>query len=338
MQQIAVNIVRFNHSLVLIQNCIQSVLNQQLDGFTVTLTENGSSDSIKETILSLFGGDSRFSYVDNGTNLGFAGAHNRFIAESDAYVLLPLNPDTVMAPDYLFNLLEVFADPKVGAATGKMMKFELSADGSRVLDGTGIVMSRGRRAGERGQLQVDKQQFDKLHRVFGVSATASAYRKSALEGVRINDNEYFDEDFFAYWEDVDLSWRLQLAGYEAAYVPQAVIYHSRVAGQSKNGYRRPLEFIRHHSQFPRSILQRNWTNQLFCIIKNDFGRSFWRDFPFIVSRQLFMLCYIALFETRTLAAIPDLFRMLPKMLDKRKLIQAKRVIDSNEIGKWFLEK
>jgi GT2 family glycosyltransferase len=338
MQRIAIHVVRFNHPLALIQNCIQSVLNQQFDGFTLTLTENGSGDSIKDPILSLFGGDPRFSYVDNGTNLGFAGAHNRFIAKSNADVLLPLNPDTVMAPGYLANLLEAFADPKVGAATGKMVKFELSADGSRVLDGTGIEMSRGRRARERGQLQVDKQQFDKSRRVFGVSATASAYRRSALEAVRIYDSEYFDEDFFAYWEDVDLAWRLRLAGYESAHVSEAVIYHSRVAGQSKNGYRSPLEFIRHHSRFPQSILRRSWTNQLFCIIKNDFGWSFWRDFPFIVSRQLFMLCYIALFETRTLAAAPDLFRMLPKMLKKRKLIQAKRVIGSKEIGKWFLEK
>jgi GT2 family glycosyltransferase len=197
-------------------------------------------------------------------------------------------------------------------------------------------MSRGRRGRERGQNQLDTGQFDGSRRIFGVSGTAPAYRKSALDKVRIGDQEYFDEDFFAYWEDLDLSWRLRLAGFECVYVPEAVIYHSRLAGQSKGGYRRPAEFIRHHKKLPTSIVRWNWKNQLFCIIKSDFGWSFWRDAPFIVSRQILMLGYILVFEPRTLGAAPEFFRSLPKMLEKRKLIKSKREIRSKEIGQWFV--
>jgi GT2 family glycosyltransferase len=336
--QIAINIVRYNHPITLMQTCIEAVLAQELCEYTVTLTENGSSDSVERTISALFGNNPKFNYADNRTNLGFAGAHNRFIARSPADIMLPLNPDTIMTPGYLQSLVSAFEDPKVGAATGKMLKLESSPDGSRLLDGTGIIMSKGRRGRERGQNEADKKQFDSSPHVFGVSGTASAYRKSALEAVRIWEHEYFDEDFFAYWEDLDLSWRLRLAGYEAIYVPDAVIYHLRIAGQSKSGYRRPLEFIKHHRKFPLSILRWNWKNQLFCIVKNDFGWSFWRDCPFIVARQILMLCYITVFEPQTLGAIPDFFRLLPKMLRKRKLIQDKRTVSSKEIGKWFVEK
>lgn len=336
--RMAVNVVRYNQSLSLIVNCIEAALAQDVDGYTVTLAENGSRDSVEAAVLSFFGDNPRFKYVDNGANLGFAGAHNLFFSQADADILLALNPDTIMTPGYLRALASAFEDPRVGAATGKMVKLERLADGSHVLDGTGIVVSRWRRGRERGQHEADEKQYDASRRVFGVSGTAAAYRKSALDKVRIGEREYFDEDFFAYWEDLDLSWRLRLAGYECVYVPEAVIYHSRAAGQSKSGYRRPVEFIKHHRQFPVCILRWNWRNQLFCIIKNDFGWSFWRDCPLILGRQLLMLCYIVVFEPRTLGAVPDFARLLPKMLRKRRLIMGKRVIDSKQIGKWFVAK
>jgi GT2 family glycosyltransferase len=336
MHTVAVHIVRYNHSLAMVRDCVRSVLGQTLDSYTVTITDNGSNDSIEADLFSSLGDNSRVCYQDNATNLGFAGAHNRFILHSTADIVVPLNPDTVMTPGYLASLVSVFDDPGVGAATGKMLKPQPSADGSPILDGTGIVMSRGRRGRERGQNQVDRGQFDRSLRVFGVSGTASAYRKSALDKVRVGENEYFDEDFFAYWEDLDLSWRLRLAGFECVYVPEAVIYHSRLAGQSKNGYRNPVEFIKHHKKLPTSIVRWNWKNQLFCIIKSDFGWSFWRDSPFIICRQMLMLCYIVVFEPRTLGAAQDLFRSLPKMFQKRRLIKTRRQMNSKEIGQWFV--
>ncbi|HLX85569.1 MAG TPA: glycosyltransferase family 2 protein [Terriglobales bacterium] len=337
MQTVAVNIVRYNHRLAELQECIRSVLAQEMESFTVTVTENGSGDTIKDELFTLFGDAPRFRYEDNGANLGFSGAQNRFILHAEADIVVPLNPDTIMTPGYLQALTSVFADARVGAATGKMLRPPESKDGSPILDGTGIVMSRGRRGRERGQSQPDTGQFDNSRRVFGVSGTASAYRKSALDHVRIGEHEYFDEDFFAYWEDLDLSWRLRLAGYECVYVPEAVIYHSRLARQSKHGYRRPVEFIRHHKKLPGRIVRLNWKNQLFCIIKSDFGWSFWRDCPFIICRQIFMLAYIVVFEPRTLGAAADLIRGFPKMLQKRRVIRGMRNVNSKEIGQWFLQ-
>lgn len=333
---VAVNIVRYNHPWGVIRDCINSVLAQDVDGLSVTLMENGSADSIEKEIGPLLDQQPRLKYENNGKNLGFAGAHNLFIARSAAVIVVPLNPDTVMTPGYLRFLTESFVDPRVGAATGKMVRPQHSDDGLPILDGTGIVMSKARRGRERGQNEIDRNQFDSSLYVFGVSGTASAYRKSALEKVRLGEHEYFDEDFFAYWEDLDLSWRLRLAGFECLYVPQAVIYHSRVAGQSKGGYRRPIEFIRHHRKLPERIRRWNWKNQLFCIVKNDFGPGFWRSCLSVTGRQLLMFGYIIAFEPGTLGAVPDLFRLLPKMLEKRKAIMRMRVVDSEEIAKWFV--
>jgi GT2 family glycosyltransferase len=338
MLKIGVHIVRYNQPLDMLIDCIEAAIAQDYPNFTVRLTENGSRDSVEEAIRRRFEGNSKFEFFDNGENLGFAGAHNKYFAETDAQLVMPLNPDAIMQYGFLTELASVFLDPKIAAAEGKMLKPNLSADGKHVLDGTGIVISRTRRARERGQLEVDHGQFDTHTRVFGVSGTAPLYRKSALDAIKLFDREYFDEDFFAYWEDLDLSWRFRLAGFECVYVPRALVLHERVGGQSRHGYKRPLEFMKHHRKFSTRIRRFNWRNHLFTIIKNDFGSSFWSGFPFILARESAMLVYITFFETSTLGEIPNFCRLLPRMLRKRAMIQRNRKISSEAIGVWFKQK
>jgi GT2 family glycosyltransferase len=337
MHKIAINLVRYNQPENLITECLTAALAQDHPDFTIQLTENGSTDSIEAGIMKRFGNDHRFKYVDNGKNLGFAGAHNKFFAESDAELVMPLNPDAIMQSGFLSALAKAFVHPNIAAAEGKMLKPTPAENGNPILDGTGIVVSRTRRARERGQLHEDHGQYDILTRVFGVSGTVPLYRKSALDAVKMFNDEYFDEDFFMYWEDFDLSWRLRLAGFECAYVPSAVVFHERVGGQTKQGYKRPFAFAKHHRKFAKHILRYNWRNHLFAIIKNDFGSSLWRDVPFIVGREIAMLGYIIVFEPSTLAAFPGFFRLLPQMLKKRAIIQRNRKVTSEEIGKWFLQ-
>jgi GT2 family glycosyltransferase len=332
---VAINIVRYNQEFELLERCIRAALDQDFDDYTVTLTENGSADSIESAILAQFGNHSRFRYADNGANLGFSGAHNVFFRNSRAEFAIPLNPDTVMPRNYLSRLLKAFDDPLVAAAEGKMLKPDPLPDGSWMLDGTGMTISRTRRVYERGQLEIDRQQYDMDTDVFGVSGTAAAYRMSALERVKFSEAEYFDEDFFTYWEDLDLSWRLRLAGYTCVYVPDAVIFHARFAGQSEHGFRRPRAFARHLRSLPPRVLRWDWRNHIFAIIKNDFGWNLFRDLPFILTRELLLFCCLIVVEPRLVGAVPELVRLLPRILQKRKLIQQGRIVTSKEMKKWF---
>jgi GT2 family glycosyltransferase len=332
---VAINVVRYNQDYPSIQKCIRAALDQDFDDCTVTLTENGSTDSIKGQILAEFGSHPKFCYVDNGTNLGFSGAHNRFFFLADARFVMPLNPDTELARDYLRHLIGAFENPAVAAAEGKMLKPTLCQPGPRILDGTGMVISRARKARERGHLEVDHGQYDDKTDVFGVSGTAAIYRKSALEQIKHSTHEYFDQDFFTYWEDLDISWRLQLAGFKCSFVPGAVVYHSRFAGQSRHGFRRPLEFLRHTRTIPTRILCWDWRNHLFAIIKNEFGWSFWRDVPFIFTRETLLFAYLTVCEPRVLRGIPTFLRLLPRILKKRRMVQRTRQVTSAEMSRWF---
>lgn len=335
MPLLAINIVRYNQEFALLECSLQAALQQDLSDFEVVLTENGSADSIKDQLLRRFGANPRFRYAETGTNRGFSGGHNHFIHASDAEFVLPLNPDTELTPAYARNVLAAFLDPEVAAAEGKMLKPNPLPDGTAVLDGTGMSISRTRRAGERGQLQPDRGQFDQSTDVFGVSATAAIYRKSALERVKHGKSEYFDEDLFTYWEDLDLAWRLRLGGYSCRYVPHAVVYHSRSANQSKDGIVHIQSFVKNTRSLSLRVAQWDWRNHLLTIVKNDFGASLFRDLPRIVTRELALLLYFLAVRPRVLLAIPELLRMLPRILLKRRLVQNSRVVSSKDMGRWF---
>jgi GT2 family glycosyltransferase len=337
MVKIAINLLRWSNPWDEIERCIAAVLNSSFQDFELTYTENphGTIPSLMDEVKEHFGHDSRLRTARNDSNLGYAGAHNRFFAEKHNELLMVLNPDAIVDPFFLENIIRPFSDTKVGAVTGKMLKPQISSDEERILDGTGIEIYRTRRARERGQLEPDRGQYDDSLIVFGVSGTAAVYRKSSLEAVRIEEAEYFDPDFFAYWEDFDLSWRLRLYGFECVYVPEAIVEHSRAVGSSPVGLYRFGTFVKHHKSFPLWVRQWSWQNHLFAIIKNDFGWCFYRDLPQMIAREIAILVFIVLFMPDTLAALPKAARLLSRMLQKRALIQSARTIDSSSICRFF---
>ncbi len=337
MTKISINLLRWNTDLGSIEKVIDAVLASDYDDYLLVYSDNnGGPDgsTLIAQITEKYGNNPKVKIIDNKSNLGYAPGHNKFFAEADSELVMVLNPDAILHKDFLRNVVKVFDDPNVGGATGKMLKPNQNEKGEWIIDGTGIVIDRTRRARERGQLEVDHCQYDQKRDIFGVSGSAAVYRRKALEDARI-ENEFFDPDFFAYWEDLDLSWRMRLMGWNFKYVPEAVVYHERAVGVSKKGYRNIIEFIRHHAKFSKNVKRWNWRNHLFAIIKNDFGWSFWRDFPFIFAREFFMAIYITVFETSTWGALPDFFRLLPKMLRKRKIIQACRKITTRDMATWF---
>lgn len=316
MAKITINLLGWNHRDI-IEKAIDSVLTQSYRDFELVYMDNASSDGSQEFVRHKF---PQVKVIQNEKNLGYAGGHNLFFKNTDTEFLMVLNPDAVLDKNFLLYGLSPFEDDGVAAVTGKMLK-----SGSDILDGTGIIFSRSRRFRERGQNEKDAGQYDTQQEIFGVSGTAGIYRKSALEKVKVPKNdgeyEYFDEDFFAYFEDVDLAWRLNLAGFKARFAPKAVVYHARTAGSSPGGYKNFFSFVRHHKQLPQKVKEWNWKNHLFCIVKNDSGVEFFLAAPLIFARELAMFFFILVFETRTLKILPKFFHDLPKMFRKRKFIK-----------------
>ncbi|MFI5205634.1 MAG: hypothetical protein ACHQVK_01720 [Candidatus Paceibacterales bacterium] len=128
--------------------------------------------------------------------------------------------------------------------------------------------------------------------------------------------EYFDVDFHSYWEDVDLTWRMANAGWKNVFVPGAVGYHGRGAASSENGYADVVGFIKHHKKLSTNVKQLNYKNHIFIYIKNS--PSF---YPQFFVREFFMFFYVLFFEASTLKVLPEFFKLLPKMFEKRNYIK-----------------
>ncbi|HYE22207.1 MAG TPA: glycosyltransferase family 2 protein [Verrucomicrobiae bacterium] len=308
----------FYNSKRFVEPVVASVINQthkDIEIIAVINSDDGTKELLKEKFPSV-------KIIYPGTNLGFAGGNNLGIDQSDGEFVQLVNPDLILAPDYIEKMLRVFNDPKVGAATGKLLRYDFDNNQkTNIIDSTGIVISNSGRARDRGQLEVDKGQYDNQTEIFGVSGAGPMYRRSALEAVRYCENgrcEYFDESFVAYWEDVDLSWRLNRVNYKNVYVPNAVAYHGRSAGQSQGGYLHVFHYIKHHSKLSPTIRRLNYKNHILMYLKNA---------PYIhpafILREIVMLGYITVLETSTLKVIPELIRLIPRILKKRRALQAK---------------
>lgn len=200
--------------------CLQSVLASDHDGVTPLLVDNGSPDGSGERLHRAF---PEVAYLQTGENLGFSGGNNRGIAwalERGADFVLVLNNDAVLAPDCISRLVAAArATPRVGAVTPKILAFDAperiwyaGGDASLVR-----LAGRHRRAGERDDAAKDPAAPEPVSFVTGCCLLLTPAALDAVGG--------FDESYFAYVEDLDLSLRLERAGFAALYEPRARCLH-----------------------------------------------------------------------------------------------------------------
>lgn len=205
--------------------CLDSLLSQS-ENPHIIVVENGSTDGSLELLKRDY---PSVELIIHDRNLGFAGGVNAGISralELDSKYVALLNNDALAAKGWLKALADFLdSNSQVGVATSKM----LSASGE-YLDSTGELYTIWGLPYPRGRREAITDKHDKDTKVFGASGGASLYRLKMLEEIGL-----FDEDFFAYYEDIDLSFRAQLAGWKIAYVPDAKVTH--VIGGTSNKIR-----------------------------------------------------------------------------------------------------
>ncbi len=311
--KVAVNIVTFNSGHD-IESCLKSLRDQTFTEFEMHILDNASSDNTLKVIESL---DVK-CLVRSSTNTGFCKAHNELARQFPAEYFLFLNPDTVLAPQFIQELVRgLDARPDAASASGKLFRMD-----GRTIDSTGITMLREQRHLDRGSGEVDTGQFNQPGEIFGPSGAAALYRRTALEEVAIN-GQYFDEDFFAYREDADLAWRCRLFGWKSIYVPTAVGRHRRRVTPERR------------SELPREINYHSVKNRFLLRFNNMTGDLYRRDFWRITQRDLTVIGYVLIREWSSIPALWYVIKNYPRLITKRGIIQRKRHLSSTEIAKWF---
>lgn len=198
-----------------IEDCLTSLLSQSVES-KIIVVDNGSIDGSNTLVKEKF---PQVELIQLDKNYGFAGGVNRGIEKAiydgGEFIAL-LNNDAVAHEDWLKNLVATIkANPQTGMVTSKIKRSE-----GNLLDSTGDFYSIWGFPYPRGRDEEDIGQYDDKKEVFGCSGGATLYRADMLKRIG-----FFDEDFFAYFEDVDISFRAQLAGWKALYEPSAVVTH-----------------------------------------------------------------------------------------------------------------
>ena len=291
--------------------CLESLLEQTYPDLEVLVIDNGSHDGSLEVIRERFRDLPR---LEMGENLGYCRANNRAIPYADGEFLLFLNTDVVLEPDYLQRAVSSFAaDRRIGMVAGKLLRF-----GGERVDSTGQFLARSRKTIERGFNRPVDKKFEKPGPVFSVCGAAALYRKQMVAELEIG-TEFFDEDFFAFHEDLDVGWRAQTFGWKGVYNPAAVAYHFRGGWlqSSRKGRSRafPLRFASPEIQF--HIVK----NRYLAILKNDTLAAYLRDLPFILTRDLFLMGYLLIRRPSVIYRLFRERRLFRRALEKREFIR-----------------
>lgn len=319
---VSIAIVNWNGEKYLYK-CIKSLLNQNYKNIEIIIIDNDSSDKSIKIIEENFIND---IILVRNKNTGYAGGANKGIEVSKGEYIIIANPDIVFGENYIVNCINKFKeDTTIGAITGKLLKYDFETDKKlNVIDSVGIGLNHYRQGIDIGQNEVDDGKYDIDRRVFGVCGAAAVFTREALDSIKIN-NEYFDNDFFAYKEDIDICWRLNLYGYKCYYVHDAIAYHGRGMNSSK-GFINTIRNRKSQSDFLKGI---SFRNHYLMLIKNEMNDSFNKDKMKIYIGFIKYIAFFALFDWKCLKYIKEIEEKKQLMKIKRKEI-LKNVNISNE--------
>lgn len=214
----------------LLRGCLRSLAPHVTSLVETIVVDNGSSDGSAAMVGREF---PWATLVRPGTNRGFAEGCNLGIAASHAPWILTLNNDATVASDCLDAVRAAAA--AAPARLGMMQCRMLFASDPSIINSSGVRLFPDGCAEDR-DYAVPVSRADEAPGIFCPTAGAALYRRTMLDEVEL-ETGWFDREFFLYSEDVDLGWRCRLAGWDAAYLPSATVFHEAHATTGRRGWR-----------------------------------------------------------------------------------------------------
>ncbi|MBM3754898.1 MAG: glycosyltransferase family 2 protein [Acidobacteria bacterium] len=318
---VSVTLVTYNSGRF-IKKCLESVLAQKYADLEVVVIDNASTDGTIDILEQL---EDRCRIVYNDENIGFASAQNQAIAKSRGEWILTLNPDVLLMPGFVQQLVEAGQiHPRIGAVCGKLLaiKSTFELPDRPVIDSTGMYFTPMLRHLDRGSQLPDNGEYSNFEYVFGATAAAALYRREMIEDVAVG-GEFFDSEFFVYREDADVAWRHQLLGWRCLYTPYARAYHVR---NVLPGNRRAL---------PAEINMHSVKNRFLMRVKNMTWDLYRRNWLSITLRDLVVVGACLVREQTSLKAFWMVCRNWRGMLEKRAEIMKRRKATDEYMASWF---
>lgn len=303
---VSVLVVSWN-SAACLPRCLEALARQTYSDFEVILVDNASTDaSIADIVEKHPSLALRVECLES--NRGFAAASNVGASLARGTWLVLLNPDAYAEPDWLEQLIKV-ADSSSGLFFASR---QIQAGRPRLLDGEGDVYHASGLA-QRRNFNFPVFRGGQPHEVFSACAAAAMYPRQAFL-----DADGFDEDYFAYHEDVDLGFRLRLRGLKCMFVPAAVVHH---VGTASTGARSATSTYYGHR------------NLVWTYVKDMPAPWPWLYLPLHLAMNVISILYFILIGQggAILRAKFDALRGLRSALGKRAAVQAERRVPVAEV-------
>lgn len=231
------------NGIAYIEACLESLLiDKEICDFEIVVVDNASSDGSKEVVLSKF---PQVKVIEFTENTGFCKAVNAGIDFAKTEYVILLNNDTTVEKGFVLALQNAMESKKDAFSAGAKM---LDMKNPTIADDTGDFYCALGWAFARGKGKA-ADKYKKETKVFSACAGAAIYRKSILDEIGT-----FDENHFAYLEDLDIGYRAKIYGYKNYFTPHAIVHH---AGSASSGSQ--------HNQFKVNLSSRN---SVYVIYKN----------------------------------------------------------------------
>jgi GT2 family glycosyltransferase len=349
---VSITIVTWNSARYL-DECFAALSRLDYPDLEVIIIDNASEDGTRALLQSV---ESKWRVIYNDRNVGFAAGQNQAIRAARGEWVLCLNPDVVLSPDFVTQLVAASeAHPDAGSLCGKLLRWEPSARAASVfpklalkghgfqpcrqageetsgidadsrktniIDSTGIYFTPNMRHLDRGAEEIDHGQYDRVQYVFGTTGAAAFFRRDFIEDVSV-EGEFFDEDFFAFREDGDLAWRAQVMGWKCLYTPAAIAWHVRRVTPER---RKDLPLVINWHSAKNRFLMRG---------KNASGWLCWRLFFPVLWRDIMTFGYAAIRDRRLWSAVMYWWKVRDSIRRKRAIIQSRRRVSDRDLLWWF---
>ena len=306
--QVSIIIINWNGKIFL-RDCLTALREQTYREFETIVVDNGSNDDSAAYISKHF---PEAILLTLQKNLGFTGGNNAGFKIAKGYYICLLNNDTIACPTWLENLVRAANNnPAVGICASKLL-----IHGTQSINSCGDGLTTAGMGYQIGQGEPMERYLQREY-IFGGYGAALLYKKKMLDEIG-----FFDNDFFLIYEEDDLSFRAQLAGWKCLYVPDAIVYH-KVSGS-----------IGKRSNLAVYYMARNiellWIkNMPLLFMIRHMHHKFIQEIA-----EFCFFSFIGRFKAYGKGKI-DAIRLIPKMLNKRRIIQSKRKVSYGYLRQMF---
>lgn len=279
-------------------HCLTSLYAQTYPNLEIIVVDNASTDESVCYVTEQF---PQVRLLALPQNYGFCAGNNRGLALATGDYILFANNDTQFPPETIARLVTGMAQaPDIGLVSPKLLRPTPDLAGHYILDSAGLQLRPDFTLRDRGFGLPDVGQYDQPVFLFAACGATFFVRRAALESVMTVEGHCWDETFLAYYEDGDLSWRLQHQGWRCLYWPDAVVYHARGGSSASSFFQKPVRFKAH-----------TITNRYLMLIKNVTGAELLSRLPYILIREGLIWGYLCLHPRLLLQVGRNLWQTVP---------------------------